>query len=182
MPVLNPGFEDSGTSPGEAAHWTLVSSVMGERIAGFGPDPYRAWEDFERWFELLVSWDQVSVATAFFDLVQERQEDFEEGWDNDTFLLELPSGQVEACVFSDTVVEAFESHWDNDDYAASWDVVPAVTGMFDAEPREDFEEQWSGNQSYAWAWGSVTSATAMFDGGVQSREDFENDWTAATTI
>jgi hypothetical protein len=182
MPVLNPGFEDAGTRPGEAAHWTLVSSVAGERIAGFGPDPYCAWEDFERWFELLVSWDQVSVATAFFDLVPQRHEDFEEGWDNDIFLFELPSGQVEAFDFGGEAAEAFESAWENDGYAESWDAVPAVAGMFDAEAREDFEEQWSSNQSYAWAWSSVTSATAMFDGGAQGREDFENDWTAATTI
>jgi hypothetical protein len=57
-----------------------------------------------------------------------------------------------------------------------------VTGSFDGEPREDFEEQWSSNQTYAWSWSGVTSATGMFDGGVQNREDFENDWTAATTI
>ena len=57
-----------------------------------------------------------------------------------------------------------------------------MTGSFDGEPREDFEDQWAGNQSYAWSWGSVSSAAAMFDGGAQNREDFENDWTAATTI
>jgi len=57
-----------------------------------------------------------------------------------------------------------------------------MTGVFDGEPREDFEDQWRSNQSYAWSWGSVTSATAMFDAGAQNREDFENDWSAASTI
>jgi len=182
MGVLNPSFEDAGTSPGDAEHWTLATSVAGERIAGFGPDPYRAWEDFERWFELVVAFDPSDLSVAFFDPAAEKHEDFEEAWDNDIFLYELPSGQVEACPFSGSDTEAFEEDWDNDDYAASWDMVAAVTGSFDGEPREDFEEQWSSNQTYAWSWSGVTSATGMFDGGGQNREDFENDWTAATTI
>ena len=48
--------------------------------------------------------------------------------------------------------------------------------------REDFEEQWRSNQSYAWSWGAVTASTAMFDAGADSDEDFENDWTEAITI
>lgn len=54
--------------------------------------------------------------------------------------------------------------------------VIAVTGLFDGEPQEDFEEQWLGNQSYVWSWSEVSSAAAMFDGGVQEYEDFENVW------
>ena len=54
--------------------------------------------------------------------------------------------------------------------------------MFDGENREDFEDQWSSNHLYAWIWSAVVSATAMFDAGVQAREDFENDWTLATTL
>ena len=60
--------------------------------------------------------------------------------------------------------------------------VAGVVGVFDGEPREDFEDQWSGNQAFAWTWGAVTSATALFDAGAQAREDFENDWDPATTI
>ena len=67
-------------------------------------------------------------------------------------------------------------------YAWAWEEVAAVTGVFDGEPREDFEDQWRSNQSYAWSWSSVTSQAAMFDGGTQNREDFENDWSAASTI
>jgi len=182
MAVLNPSFEDGGTNPGEAAHWTLVTSVAGERIAGFGPDPYRAWEDFERWSELMLAFEDGDLALALFDPLAEGYEDFEDAWDNDLYLTELPSGQVVVCPFGGGADEAFETGWANDNYATSWDVVTAVTGSFDGEPREDFEEQWSSNQSYAWVWGSVTSATAMFDGGAQNREDFENGWTAATTI
>ena len=45
----------------------------------------------------------------------------------------------------------------NVSYAWAWEEVAAVTGVFDGEPREDFEDQWRSNQSYAWSWGSVTS-------------------------
>jgi hypothetical protein len=64
----------------------------------------------------------------------------------------------------------------------AWASVTAVTGVFDGEPREDFEDQWRSNESFAFTWAAVTSATAMFDAGAQNREDFENGWTAATTI
>ena len=79
-------------------------------------------------------------------------------------------------------VEDCEGGWANDGYAWSWAAVSGVLGVFDGEPREDFEDQWSGNQAFAWAWGAVTSAAALFDAGVQAREDFENGWDLATTI
>ncbi len=182
MAILNPSFEDGGTNPGEAAHWTLVTVVAGERIAGFAPDPYRAWEDFERWSELLLVFEDGDLAFALFDPLAEGYEDFEDAWGNDLYMTELPSGQVVLCPFGGGAGEAFEAGWSNDGFATSWDVVTAVTGSFDGEPREDFEEQWSSNQSYAWAWAGVTSTSAMFDGGAQNREDFENGWTAMVTL
>src|SRR3989339_868812 len=182
MTLLNPSFEEEGPNPGEAAHWTMRTAAALERIAGFGPDPHRAWEDFERWSELVVSLGPGDVALAFFDQLAEGFEDFEDGWDNDLYLTELPSGHVVPTPFGGGTDEAFDAGWSNDAFATSWDVVTAVTGSFDGEPCEDFEEQWSSNQSYAWAWGSVTSVSAMFDGGAQNREDFENGWSAATTI
>ena len=57
MPVLNPSFEDAGALPGEAEHWALSAMTSLEEIAGFGTAPEEAWEDFERWFELLDSID-----------------------------------------------------------------------------------------------------------------------------
>jgi len=79
-------------------------------------------------------------------------------------------------------VEDMEDGWSNAPYATSWAEVVGVTGQFDGEPREDFEEQWRSNKLYAWTWGGVTSSTAMFDAGADSNEDFENDWTTASTI
>jgi len=182
MAIANPSFEDAGAAPGQAEHWTLRSVASLERIAGFGPDLYRVWEDFDRWFDLVLSLGPGDVAIAFFDPLAEGYEDFEEAWDNDLYLTELPSGQVITAPFGGGAVEDLEDGWDNTAYAWSWDDVGSVTGSFDGEPREDFEDQWAGNQSYAWSWGSVSSAAAMFDGGAQNREDFENDWTATTTI
>jgi len=94
MGILNPSFEDAGAQPGLAEHWTLTTSVAGQRIAGFGPVPEEAWEGFERWFELLTGFAPGSLALALFDPLAEGHEDFEEAWSSDLYLIELPSGQV----------------------------------------------------------------------------------------
>jgi len=67
MAILNPSFEDAGPLPGEAEHWAISAVTSLEEIAGFGTAPEEAWEDFERWFELLDSIDDVVVVLAFFD-------------------------------------------------------------------------------------------------------------------
>ncbi len=182
MASKNPSFEDAGALPGQAEHWTLQAFTSLRRIAGFGPVPHRAWEDFERWFELQDDLDGVTVAIAFFDPLAEGVEDFNEAWDNDLYLTELPTGQVITAPFGGGAVEDFDDGWSNVPYATAWDDVAGVIGLFDAEPREDFEEAWRSNQLYAWTWGSVASSTAMFDAGADDTEDFENGWTAATTI
>ena len=182
MAILNPSFEDAGPEPGMAEHWTLATSVAGQRIAGFGPTPHRAWEDFERWFELRLSFPPGSLALAFFDPIAEGFEDFEEAWSNDLYLTELPSGQVITAPFGGGAVEDMEDGWSNDPFATDWSGVTAVTGIFDGEPREDFEDEWRSNQSYAWLWAALTTQTALFDAGTDPDEDFENSWTLATTI
>jgi hypothetical protein len=182
MALLNPSFEDEGAAPGLAEHWTLVTSVAGERIAGFGPEPEEAWEGFERWFELLLDFAPGSLAIGFFDSHAEGYEDFEDGWSNDLFLTELPSGQVVAAPFGGGVVEDMETGWSNVPSWWSWADVAASTAVFDGEPREDFEDGWRSNQSFAWAWSSITSQRAYFDGGTDAEEDFENGWTLAATL
>ena len=182
MAISNPSFEDAGAAPGQAEHWTMRTAASLERIAAFGPDPHRAWEDFERWFDLVLALSPGDVALGFFDPLAEGLEDFEEAWANDLYMTELPSGLVVTATFGGGAVEDLEDGWDNVPYARAWEEVAGVTGVFDGEPREDFEDQWRSNQSYAWSWGSVTSATAMFGGGAQNREDFENGWSPASTI
>jgi len=182
MAILNPSFEDAGAQQGEAEHWTLQSFTGLRRIAGFGPVPDRAWEDFDRWFELLDDLEGITVAIALFDPLAEGYEDFEDAWDNDVYLTELPTGQVITAPFSGGAVEDMEDGWSNVPYATAWEDVAGVIGLFDAEPREDFEEQWRSNQTFIWAWGLAVGVIATFDGGAETNEDFENDWAAATTI
>lgn len=182
MPVLNPSFEDAGALPGEAAHWTLAAITSRQRIAGFGPEPYAGWEDFERWSELLASLAEADVVLAFFDVLAEGREDFEEGWDNDLFLVELPPGQTVTATFGAGAVEDLEDGWANDAYAWAWTDVASTPGVFDGEPREDYEDQWQGNESFAWSWAQAVGVSANFDGGTQTRERFEGVWPAATTI
>ena len=182
MAISNPSFEDAGASPGEAEHWTLQTVTSLQRIAGFGPTPQEAWEGFERWSVLLDEFDCLTVAIAFFDPLAEGFEDFEDAWDNDIYLTELPTGHVVTAPFGGGAVEDLEYGWRNVPYAWSWTEVAVVTGQFDGEPREDFEELWRSNQLYSWTWGSVTSSAAKFNAGADSNEDLENDWTVAITI
>ncbi|MFH0899097.1 MAG: hypothetical protein V2A73_00565 [Pseudomonadota bacterium] len=184
--VLNPSFEEPGSGPGEAAHWTFVTFVAGQRIAGFGPDPPRAWEDFERWYELALGFEVGDLVLAFFDPFVEGVEDFSEAWDNDVFLIELPSGQVEACPFGDgseegSGVEAFEAGWENDTFATSWDAISSAVAVFADEASEGFEKCWSANQDFVWTWDDATAVVAIFDGGAQ-HEDFESGFVAAVTV
>lgn len=182
MPVLNPSFENKGDSPGDAEHWTLVTYTALERIAGFGPIPHKAWEDFERWTDFLSGLAPESIAIAFFDPLAEGFEDFEDAWNNEFYITELPEGHVVTAPFGGGAVEDMEDAWNNDDYLTDWSEVAAVFGSFDGEPREDYEEQWRGNHLYAWTWPEVTDVRAYFDSGGNPDEDFNNGWTAATTI
>jgi len=182
MAIRNPSFEDPGTRPGEAKHWTLQTVTSLERIAGFGPDPHQSQENFERWTELALELDPDGLAIAFFDPLAEGYEDFEDAWDNDFYMTELPTGRVITAPLGGGAVEDMEAGWSNDVFLMDWSEVSSVTGVFDGELREDFEDLWRGNESYAWGWGDVIALAAMFDRGSQPVEDFENDWTVATTI
>ena len=96
MALLNPSFEDEGALPGEAEHWTLTAVTGLEVLAGFGAAPEDAWEDFERWFALLASLDDVTVVLAFFDSALKGYEEFDSGWANAVYLYELPPAQLHA--------------------------------------------------------------------------------------
>ena len=182
MAVLNPSFEDAGAQPGEAEHWTLQTVTGRERIAGFAPAPHEAWESFEHWFELALAFADGALAIAFFDPLAEGYEDFEDAWGNDLYLTELPTGQIVTAPFGGGAVEDMEGGWSNVPFATAWEEVAGVIGVFDGEPREDFEEQWRSNQAFVWAWELAVGVIANFDGGAQTVEDYENGWAAATTI
>ena len=184
MPILNANFEDAGANPGEAAHWQLVTYVARHRVAAFGPAPYRAWEDFERWVERKLAWTDGDLARAFFDPRLEGFENFEDAWDNSCYFAALPTGLVESCSFSGRPDETFAIGWGNDTFHASWAGVSAESGFFDTKPVEDFA-LWGHDESYFSAWALVNSAAALFDPGTSSTpnfETFETGWPSATTI
>jgi len=181
MPILNPSFEDAGTLPGDAAHWTLTAVTSLEAIAGFGSTPEEAREDFQRWHRWLASLEDVPLVFAFFDEATQRHEDFDDGWANAVYLRELPPGRLATCAFGGGAVEDCEMGWSNLPYWRDWAGVTSATGVFDGEPREDFEDAWRLNEAYVRAWLDVSSTTALFDGGQQGVEAFAASWPAATT-
>ena len=176
MALLNPRFLLPGDHPGEAAHWTLTAFTSLERFAGFGPEPYQACEGFERWTELLRDIDAVVIAFALFDALPEAVEDFEDAWQNDAYLFELPTGHIIRAAFDGKTEEDLETGWLNDLFAWLWEDVPSVTAVFESDPHENFESHWKGNEAFAWVWEDVPSAGAWFDNGVKPFEDFEGDW------
>jgi hypothetical protein len=91
-----------------ADHWTLTSKTSLQEIAGFGSAPEVAWENFERWFDLLASLDDVTVVLAFFDSTLKGFEAFESGWDNAVFLYDLPPAQLVAATFGSNAAEDYE--------------------------------------------------------------------------
>ncbi|MCA9561039.1 MAG: hypothetical protein KC583_20970, partial [Myxococcales bacterium] len=90
--------------------------------------------------------------------------------------------QIVTAPFGGGAAEDMEDGWSNVPYATAWEDVGAAAGVFDGEPREDFEESWRSNQAFLWAWEMAVGVIAAFDGGADTNEDFENDWAAATTI
>jgi hypothetical protein len=181
MALLNSSFEQGGPRPGQANHWSLRTFVAKERIAGFGPDPLQAWEDFERWYPLQTEFETGDPVRAFFGFPAQGLEDFEQGWSNAHYQWEFPLGQSEACLFGGTACEDFNSGWDNDGFAGFWEAFPSATGLFDGEPVEDFEELWANNQAFAWTWESAQSKVALFD-SENDVEDFHGAWSLAASI
>ncbi|TQF09533.1 hypothetical protein FJV41_44120 [Myxococcus llanfairpwllgwyngyllgogerychwyrndrobwllllantysiliogogogochensis] len=174
MPLLNPSFEDTGARPGEAAHWTLTTVTRLEVLAGFGA-PEEACEDFERWYVWRAALSDVSVALAFFGQ-RDGFEDFSRGWGNDGFLFELPPAQLVPHRFEGNVVET----WGQEPFLADWADVTSVSGLFSDSPREDFEQRWHTNETYAWRWEDVTARGALFN-TTQPTEDFGTGWPLAAT-
>ena len=150
-------------------------------LAGFGPSPESAWEDFERWFEWLGSLHDIVVVLAFFG-AGDGFESFEKGWANAAYIRELPPAQLARCALGDDEIEDFEAGWSNAPFDREWDEVAALVGLFQGEPREGFEAAWRSNEAYARSWSAVASSVAPFSGGAKPVEDFESAWTTAITL
>ena len=179
MPILNEGFEDAGSAPGEAAHWTLRSFVAHEGIAGFGPAPYVGWEGFERWFAWALGLEETTPTVAVFEPLREAFEAFEGGWDNDLFLVELPVGAMAIASFLGRDVEDLEVGWSMGPFLAVWGDVREESARFGTEAEEAFEKGWRGNERFVWGWAGVSSDLAIFD-GPEPVESFERSWPLIT--
>lgn len=182
MAVLNPSFEDAGSLPGEAAHWTLTAVTTLETLAGFGVDPAEGKEDFELWGERLASLDDVLVTRAFFDAATLGYEAFENGWANAVYLQELPPALAVVCPFGGSDAEAFAMGWNNVPYVRDWALLLASAATFGGDALEDFEEAWRGNETYFRKWHELVSSDARFDAGTEPTEAFEGAWAQATTL
>ena len=167
--LLHPTFRDPGTLPGEAANWTLRTFCQAQRIAGFGPPPERAQEDFEHWFELRTGFGEADIAIAMFDSATEGLEDFEEGWNDGPLLIELTGGNADPAVFAGSDFDDMQTGWVAAPFLSSWDEVVADAAQFDSQSVEGFE-----------SWVPPFSATwegAGFDGYTGNIERFEGVWT-----
>src|SRR5690606_10608311 len=120
MAIFHPSFEGAGAHPGQAKHWTHAADTSLQEIACFGAAPEEAWEDFERWFELLDSIDDVVVVLAFFDSALKGYEEFESGWANVVYLYDLPPAQLVTATFDGRAAEECETGWSNVPYAREW--------------------------------------------------------------
>jgi hypothetical protein len=180
MPFRNGSFEEAGTAPGLAAHWTLRTFVARERIAGFGPPPHRGREDFERWFGWVGALVHASAAVGVFEPRREAFEAFEAGWGNDLFAFELPIGAIGLAPFGGGTVEDLETGWTARPFAAAWRDVLAVLARFGGEPLELFERGWRGSERSAWRWADVGSRAAGFDGGAPIEKFDGGDWPRIT--
>ncbi len=172
--LLNPAFHDPGALPGEAAHWALRTLCQAQRIAGFGPVPETAAEDFERWAEFDDAFEPGALSMAMFDPLAEGLEDFEEAWNLGPFLTELTGGNEDPAVFSGSDFEDMDAGWLAAPFVSAWSDVTAAVGMFGAQPLERFEE-W-------YPYPVATWSAAGFDGLPKSFDDFAGTWPAMHTI
>jgi hypothetical protein len=179
----NLGFETPGAAPGEADGWTLTAVATAEEIAGFG-SPEAPVERFEDWVTAYLDhFEPGDVEVALYDSVTVfslAREGFEVLWDgNELYLTEL--GLTESASF-DTAggpanIERFESEWSNSSYLTAFD-----SGDIAALPSgvERFESAWN-NSSYLTAFGGGDLIAAEYDAALDSREDFEDEWTLTMT-
>lgn len=181
MALLNPSFEDPGTRPGDAAHWTLTSLTQAGRFAGFGAPHESAWEDFA-WWPWFAAFDEVPVVRAFFHGGAEPHEAFEAGWLAGVYLYAHAPAHLVACPFGGASAERFEAGWLATPYASRWADVNATPALFQGLVVEGFEAGWRGNETYPEKWDEIVASRARFDGGVAQVEDFENAWPPAATL
>lgn len=128
-------------SGNEAHYWTLPATAT----ASYDTTPAEPREDFEEeWDNEPHYWELASTATAAYDVALTSFEDFEDEWDdNEDGVFEFAGGELTAANYDVGVPEAredFEEEWKSNEDDITEFTVELVTGTFDGENYEDFEE------------------------------------------
>lgn len=176
--IENGSFEIAGATPGEAQLWTFTPASTTGTIAAFsGADGTKVRvEQFDHGWGtsayLVDPEDGLPGTIAIFDaatLTPTITEQFD-NWNNEKpYAFDVNTG-ITAEFTSDTsgqvvLLEQFDEGWDT----AEWTTDPATGATF----TDTFDTGWSTD---AWA-NDVTSGTvAMFDGGSNAIESFEDAW------
>lgn len=130
-------------SGNEDHYWTLPATAT----ASYDTTPAQTYEDFEEeWNNEPHYWELSATATALYDSgAADAFEDFEEQWNtnNEDGVFEFVGGELTAANYDAGLPEAredFEEEWlSNEDDIMEF-TVELVTGTFDGENFEDFEE------------------------------------------
>jgi hypothetical protein len=180
MALANPSFEDAGSLPADAAHWTLSARTSREAIAAFGASPPQAFESFERWSSFVDALAGVTTVIAFFDSGHHGFEDFEHAWANSLYLREFQPAVLVPLHSSAT--ETFDANWSGAAYFLAWGAVASDAATFGAHGAEDFEARWHANESFEHDLAAIATDAARFAPGALAFEPFETAWVHATTL
>lgn len=176
--ILNGSFETAGATPGEAQSWTLTLSGSLSVVASFTADDGSSLslEQFdEGWGTsgyLLDPNDGPTGTLMVFDGSTGSPSAIEQfdNWTNGrTYRLDVNTGV--SMEFSPDVpgqsliLENFDEGWST----SPWTEEPATDVLFE----DTFDVGWSTD---TWAADVVSGTDAMFDGGTNALESFENAW------
>lgn len=173
MPVDNPAFADEGEAPGIPRAWTLRSFVRAERKAGFGTSPGMGVESFEGWSSLLERLGVVEQ--VFFDGRPEGFEDFTEGWNVDTYVVDFSDVAAALAQLGSGDEDRFVIGWGVEAFGWSLERIPVEAASFVGESDERFERGHR-NDSFRWAFHAADLTRATFGGA--PAETFETTWPA----
>ena len=143
---------------------------LGFETAGASPGLAEGWT-----LSQLASAEEI----AGYGTPERPQEDFERGWQNDTFSHSLAPTAIEPALFDEAPesVEDFEEGWSQNESFIT-ELTSAVAADYDAgianKPAEAFEAGWRGNGSFVLAFAPADLSVPLVDG-------FEDSWLTVMT-
>ena len=165
---LNPSFGDAGPRCQRGRALGALGGDEPRGITGFGaPRPRRTWEDFERWFGLLDSIDDVVVVLAFFDSALRGYEEFEAAGPASSTSTTCRPRSSSPRPSTGSRRRGVQTKVEQRPHAREWAGNHRCDGVFDGEPRglrgPVAQPALPGRGR------RVTSSTAMFDADAQGR-------------